>query len=141
MYALVKEEDAKREKPLPQLLKAESKTRYKVRQGDYLGKIARKFGVRVSQIKQWNGLRNNNLKIGQRLTIYPRNPSGSISSSKTGEPKPTVSGSGKTYKVLSGDSLWSISRKFSGVSVQNLKDWNNISGTKLKLGQILKVSK
>jgi membrane-bound lytic murein transglycosylase D len=142
LYALVKEEDAKREKPLPQLLKAESKTRYKVRQGDYLGKIARKFGVRVSQIKQWNGLRNNNLKIGQRLTIYPRNPSGSISSSKTSsKSKPTVSGSGKTYKVLSGDSLWSISRKFSGVSVQNLKDWNNISGTKLKLGQILKVSK
>ncbi|WP_375238093.1 LysM peptidoglycan-binding domain-containing protein [Aurantibacter sp.] len=142
LYALAKADNEKREKPLPKLLKAESKTRYTVRSGDYLGKIARKFGVRVSQIKKWNGLRNNNLRIGQRLTIYPRNPSGSISSStQKNTTKTTVSGSGKTYKVKSGDSLWSISRKYSNVSVQNLKDWNNISGTKLKLGQILKVSK
>ncbi len=145
LYALAKADNAKREKPLPQLLKAESKTRYRVKQGDYLGKIARKYGVRVSQLKKWNGLRNNNLKIGQRLTVYPRNPSGTVSSSpKKSTSKTTnktaVPGSGKTYKVKSGDSLWSISRKFSNVSVQNLKDWNNISSTKLKLGQLLKVS-
>jgi len=64
MYAYAQAEFNKREKPLPQLLKSDTKTRYRVRQGDYLGKIARKFGVRVSQIKKWNGLRSNNLKIG-----------------------------------------------------------------------------
>ena len=142
LYAHAKAEFDKREKPLPQFLDSDTKTRYKVKQGDYLGKIARKFGVRVSQIKQWNGLRNNNLKIGQRLTIYPRNgvpvsQSKAVASVK----KNTKPVNGKTYTVQQGDSLWSISQKFSGVSVQNIKDWNDISGTKLKPGMKLLVSK
>lgn len=72
IYALADADDAKREKPLPKYLELNRRIRYKVRSGDYLGRIAKKFGVRVSQIKKWNRLRNNNLKIGQRLTIYPR---------------------------------------------------------------------
>lgn len=139
MYAFAKAEFDKREKPLPQLQNADTKTRYKVKQGDYLGKIARRFGVRVSQLKQWNGLRSNSLKIGQRLTVYPRNPS-SVTKAVS-KPKSTVNFKGKTYKVKSGDSLWSISQKFSGVSVQNIKDWNDISGTNLNPGMTLKMSK
>ncbi|MBO3115243.1 LysM peptidoglycan-binding domain-containing protein [Winogradskyella sp. DF17] len=139
IYAYAKEDFNKREKPLPELLKVDSKIRYRVKSGDYLGKIARKYGVRVSQIKRWNGLRSNNLRIGQRLTIYPRNPSPAT------KPKPketTKNTKGKTtYKVKEGDSLWSIAQKFSGVSVQNIKDWNDISGNKLKIGTTLIVSK
>ncbi len=140
LYAHAKEEFNKREKPLPQFFSADTKTRYKVKQGDYLGKIARKFGVRVSQIKKWNGLRSNNLKIGQRLTIYPRNGvavNKPITSTKKNK-KPV---NGETYTVQQGDSLWSISQKFTGVSVQNIKDWNDISGTKLKPGMKLIISK
>ena len=70
IYAFAKAELDKREKPLPQFFENDTKVRYRVRSGDYLGKIERKYGVRVSQIKGWNGLRSNNLKIGQRLTIY-----------------------------------------------------------------------
>ena len=138
IYAFAKAEFDKREKPLPQLFNANARVRYRVRSGDYLGKIARRYGVRVSQIKRWNGLRSNNLKIGQRLTIYPRKP---VVSTQVSKPKTSVSASGrKTYKVKSGDSLWSIAQKFSGVSVQNLKDWNDISGNKLKIGMTLIVS-
>ncbi len=72
IYALAAADDAKREKPLPKYLELNRRIRYKVRSGDYLGRIAKKFGVRVSQIKKWNRLRNNNLKIGQRLTVYPK---------------------------------------------------------------------
>ena len=72
LYALVEEDNAKREKPLPKYLELNQRIRYKVRKGDYLGKIAKRFGVRVSQIKKWNRLRSTNLSIGQRLTIYPR---------------------------------------------------------------------
>ena len=72
LYALADTDDAKREKPLPKYLELNRRLRYKVRSGDYLGKISRKFGVRVSQIKKWNRLRSNKLKIGQRLTIFPR---------------------------------------------------------------------
>ena len=95
--------------------------------------------MRVSQLKRWNNLRSNNLSIGQRLTIYPRTHGGSSPSTPV---KKVVNSAGKqTYTVKSGDSLWTISQKFSGVSVQNIKDWNDISGNKLKIGMTLIVSK
>ena len=72
LYALADLDDAKREKPLPKYFEMDKRIRYKVRNGDYLGKIANKFGVRVSNIKRWNGLKTSNLKIGQRLYIYPK---------------------------------------------------------------------
>jgi membrane-bound lytic murein transglycosylase D len=138
IYAAAQNEFNKREKPLPQFFDSKSKVRYRVRSGDYLGKIARKYGVRVSQIKQWNGLRSNNLRIGQRLTIYPRNTIATNSSIKA---KPTSISTSKTYIVKSGDSLWSISQKFPGVSIQNIRDWNDISGNNLKPGMKLKIPK
>ncbi|NRD18541.1 LysM peptidoglycan-binding domain-containing protein [Winogradskyella eckloniae] len=138
IYAFANAEFNQREKPLPQVFSSDSKIRYRVRDGDYLGKIARKHGVRVSQLKQWNGLRSNNLKIGQRLTIYP-NKQAALNASKP--PKKVLNTEGKlTYKVKSGDSLWTIAQKYSGVSVQNIKDWNDISSNKLKIGMILIVS-
>ncbi|WP_435412460.1 LysM peptidoglycan-binding domain-containing protein [Psychroserpens mesophilus] len=141
IYAFAEKEFNKREKPLPQFFDSDSKVRYRVRSGDYLGKIARQYGVRVSQIKQWNGLRSNNLKIGQRLTIYPRKPVVSQKTATTSTVKKTINTEGKsTYKVQKGDSLWSISQKFPGVSVQNIKDWNDISSNKLKIGMTLIVS-
>ncbi|NRA91125.1 MAG: LysM peptidoglycan-binding domain-containing protein [Psychroserpens sp.] len=141
IYAFAQSEFDKREKPLPQFFDSDSKVRYRVRSGDYLGKIARKYGVRVSQIKQWNGLRNNNLRIGQRLTIYPRKPVTTSSVAKSTKPKTKINTEGKsTYMVKKGDSLWSISQKFPGVSVQNIKDWNDISGNNLKIGMTLVVS-
>lgn len=72
LYTLADADDAKREKPLPKYFEMDKRIRYKVRNGDYLGKIANRFGVRVSDIKKWNGLRNSRLKIGQRLSIYPK---------------------------------------------------------------------
>ena len=72
IYAFAKADDAKREKPLPKLVKMNNKIRYKVRKGDFLGKIARRYGVSVKKIKRWNNLRSTKLRIGQRLVIFPR---------------------------------------------------------------------
>ena len=142
IYEHVTAELNTREKPLPQFFDTKSKTRYRVKSGDYLGKIARKFGVRVSQLKRWNGLRSNNLKIGQRLTVYPAKPSvSSVKKKQSSTPQKQVNTVGKkTYKVNDGDSLWSISQKFPGVSVENIKEWNGISSSKLKIGTTLVVS-
>ncbi len=145
IYAFAKAELDKQEKPLPQLFNADSKLRYRVKSGDYLGKIARKYGVRVSQLKQWNGLRSNNLKIGQRLTIYPRNASmKTVASKQPAAPKkklPPIGPNTKTYRVKSGDTLWSISKKITGVSIDDLRKWNDISGSRLKPGMVLRLSK
>ncbi len=139
IYAFVEQENNNREKPLPELFEQPDKIRYKVRSGDYLGKIAERYGVGVSQIKRWNGLRSNNLRIGQRLTIYPRKPISSKSNTSTATT--TQKDGVKIYTVKNGDSLWSISQKFPGVSVQNIKKWNDISGNTLKPGMKLKIQK
>ena len=72
IYELADKEAASREKPLPKYFELGKRIRYKVRSGDYLGKIAHKFGVRISDLKKWNPLKSSKLKIGQRLTVYPK---------------------------------------------------------------------
>ncbi|MCI2228563.1 transglycosylase SLT domain-containing protein [Polaribacter sp. MSW13] len=72
IYTLADEDDAKREKPLPKYFEMDKRIRYKVKSGDYLGKIAKKFGIRISEIKRWNRLKNSRLKIGQKLYIFPK---------------------------------------------------------------------
>ena len=141
IYAYAKKELDSLEKPLPQLVETKNQIRYKVRSGDYLGKIAERYGVGVSQIKRWNGLRSNNLRVGQRLTIFPRKPY-TNQVAKTTRPKVSTEGAakaGKIHVVQSGDSLWTISRKYPGISVDNLKEWNGLSGNNLKPGTKLKL--
>jgi len=139
IYALAEKEFNNREKPLPQFFEQSGRIRYRVRSGDYLGKIANKYGVTVNQIKRWNNLRNSRVKIGQRLTIYPKRPvSRKTSRAVT---KTTTDGAVRIYTVKNGDSLWSISKKFPGVTVDNIKKWNDISGSKLKPGMKLKIQK
>lgn len=142
IYAYAKKELDSLEKPLPQLVETKNQIRYKVRSGDYLGKIAERYGVGVSQIKRWNGLRSNNLRIGQRLTIFPRKPydvKQVAKSTKTKVSTDAAAKAGKVHVVQSGDSLWTISRKYPGISVENLREWNGINGNNLKPGTKLKL--
>lgn len=143
IYAYAEVEDAKREKPLPKYFEASDRIRYRVRSGDYLGKIANRYGVSVNSIKRWNGLKSNDLRVGQRLTIYPRRAVASAPQTKIPNPpakKPAPKGEFKTYVVQKGDSLWLISQKYPQVSVAQLKEWNDIWSTKnLKPGTKLKI--
>lgn len=139
IYDFAKNELKEKEKELPSYVETEDRIRYRVKKGDYLGKIAERYGVGVSSIKRWNNMRNNNLRIGQYLTIYPRKPVAvSSADSKAASVK---SSNPKTYTVKSGDSLWSISKKFPGVTVQNLRAWNDMNTNSLKPGMKLKISK
>jgi membrane-bound lytic murein transglycosylase D len=137
IYDFVDTQAKEKEKELPQLVKTEDKVRYRVRKGDYLGKIAEKYGVGVSSIRRWNNMRSNNLRIGQYLTIYPRKPVAFSSNTSTA----SNSSNPKIYTVKSGDSLWSISKKFPGVTVQNLRSWNDMNTNSLKPGMKIKISK
>jgi len=145
IYAFAEADDAKREKPFPKYSEGQDVIRYRVRTGDYLGKIANKYGVSVSSIKRWNGLKNNNLRVGQRLKIYPRKPitSSSKSTKKVASKntkKPLPKGKYTTYVVKKGDSLWLISQKYPKVSANQIKEWNNIWSTRnLKPGTKLKI--
>lgn len=72
IYAYATAEANEREKPLPKYFEMSQRIRYRVKSGDYLGLIAEKYGVYVRDLKRWNNLSSTNLRIGQRLTIYPK---------------------------------------------------------------------
>lgn len=51
---------------------------YKVRSGDYLGKIAQRFGTTITLIKSWNNLTSSKIKVGQNLTIFHKEKNKSV---------------------------------------------------------------
>lgn len=116
---------------------------YRVKNGDYLGRIASRHRCTVAQIKRWNNLSSNNIRVGQRLLIY-RGGTSSGSASASSAPAKTQSSSaapasgGSTYTVKSGDTLSGIANR-NGVTVAQLKQWNGLSGNNIKVGQKLKV--
>ncbi len=120
---------------------------YRVKSGDVLGKIAMQYRCSVSQIKRWNNLKSNNIRVGQRLVLYrggkgPAPKQGS-SSSQTSQSKPStqMSSDGKylIYTIQEGDSFYSIAKNYSGVSAQNIMDFNGLSSSKIKPGMKIKI--
>ena len=102
---------------------------YIVKSGDSLWSIANKYNTTVNELKRLNGLTNDNLSLGQILTV-PTGSSGGTSGS--------TGGTSDTYTVKSGDSLWSIANKYNTI-VSTLKALNNLKSDSLSIGQILNV--
>lgn len=136
---------------------------YKVKNGDYLGRIASRHHVSVAQIKKWNHLKNNNIRVGQRLIIYrggkaPSSTSASSGKNSSGKTA-SASGSGKSaansgtakstgnfsdsgirHTVKSGESLYLIAKKYPGISANDIMNFNGI-GSSIKPGMVLKIPK
>lgn len=94
-----------------------------VQRGQALSSIAEQYGMSTSEIMSLNGIRNaNRIYAGQKLKVK---------TSKT---------IWVTYTVRSGDTLSGIATK-NGVSVSNLRSWNNLKGTRIYSGQKLKIKK
>ena len=118
--------------------------KYKVRAGDNLGAIGRKFGVSVTSLKKWNGLDDSNIKAGDFL--YVESPGIESPASASKNPPVARSSSAEnpdsesfvSHTVVSGESLWDISRKY-GVSIEEIVKWNGKNSTKVKAGEVLKV--
>ena len=139
IYAYAKADDAKREKPIPKYFNVNKRLRYRVKSGDNLSIIARKYWVTVGKIKRWNMLKSSRISIGQYLIIFPnRLPTVSKNKSKSNSYK----GKYRYYIVKQGDSLWSIAKKYPKITLQQIKKWNNIWDIKkLKPGIKLKLYK
>lgn len=111
--------------------------RYKVRSGDTVGGIARRYGVTVKQIKRWNKLnKRGTIRIGQRLKIYTRRGGGTRVARRGS--KSRGGGDVSYHRVRSGETLWTIANKYD-VSVSDLRRWNNIKGNRIKPKQKLMV--
>ena len=100
---------------------------YVVKKGDSLWSIARANGLTVDELKSLNNLSSNVLHVGDTLLIS--------SADSTGD-----DGNDNYYVVKSGDTLWSIARKYN-LSVNELKALNNLSSNALSVGQRLIVGK
>lgn len=112
---------------------------YKVRSGDVLGSIAMRHGVSLTNLKKWNNMRSNTIRVGQRLNIWLKESPRStvVASAKQTNTTPTAIPDSKTYTVQPGDTLWHISRKFEGLTVDKIKSMNNLGDNKLQPGQKL----
>ena len=125
---------------------------HRVRSGEVLGKIAIRYRVTVSQIKRWNNLRSDNIRIGQRLVIYRGGNAPVTASSSTRKQQNTdkpapphkssvpMDADYTVYTVKSGDSLYLIAKNYPGVSAQNIMDFNGIS-SKIKPGMKIRIPK
>ncbi|MEQ9426481.1 MAG: LysM peptidoglycan-binding domain-containing protein [Cyclobacteriaceae bacterium] len=113
---------------------------HRVRSGDVLGKIAMRYGVRVTDIRKWNGLRGNMIRVGQRLDIWVlpsyKNRLRAQPVAKT-VAKPVDLDGKKVHYVQPGDTLWDISRAYDGLTVDQIKKLNNLKGNGIKPGQPL----
>lgn len=72
LYDYAEKEFESIEKPLPDLYSINSKIIYKIKYGDYLGSISKKFGVKISDIMRWNNLSSDKIKENQRVIIFPK---------------------------------------------------------------------
>lgn len=116
---------------------------YRVKSGDYLGRIASRHRCTVAQIKRWNNLKSNNIRVGQRLVIYrggrPSSSASTSSSSNSQNVQTSAAAPNGTYIVKKGDVLSKIAERH-GCTVAQLKQWNNLSSNNIQIGQKLKVS-
>ena len=72
IYAYFAELDAQKRKNYPKYSEQDERIVHRVKGGEYLGKIARRYGCSVKKIQQWNNLKNDNIRVGQRLILYVR---------------------------------------------------------------------
>ncbi|MHC8969418.1 LysM peptidoglycan-binding and 3D domain-containing protein [Priestia aryabhattai] len=106
---------------------------HKVKAGETLFSISKQHNVTVEDLKKWNGLSSTLIYANQTLQI------GSTSTDSSSSSTPTTTSSNHTYTVKSGDTLYRIAKN-NGTSVQQLKDWNNLSSHLIYVNQVLKIS-
>lgn len=110
-----------------------------VESGESLFSISKEYNVSISELQSWNDLNENTLSDGQELVIYPSDSSADTSTTD----QESVSVENDTqrntyYTVKSGDTLYEIAQQH-GMSVDELRDLNNLESDNLSIGQELTV--
>lgn len=141
---------------------------YQVKRGDYLEKIAKAHNVTVADLKTWNNLKSNVVMANQQLVIVKPVAQDSVQTTMLASAKPVAEPESEEKKpakitqtatvkkavparnlakekiiihsVQPGDTLWNISRKYNGISVEDIKKKNKLKSDELKPGQKLVIS-
>ena len=129
-----------------------------VKRGEHIQNIAKHYNCTVNDLKNWNRLKGNNLVAGQKLAIYVLSRKKTekivvknnvvkpsvVTASASKQPINSQSKSKSDIKfvwhtVQSGDTLWKIAQRYDGVTVEQIKELNNLQSNNLKVGTKLKV--
>ena len=123
-------------------------TVYIVQRGDYLAKISKKYNVTLNSIKRLNNLKDDNIRIGQKLKLpgklevgEQKVPEGAFAKDPKAtakKPYAAYTGATKEYVVKSGDTLGAIAYG-NGINIRQLKELNGLTSDSLKIGQKLKI--
>ena len=123
-------------------------TVYIVQRGDYLAKISKKYNVTINSIKRLNDLKDDNIRIGQKLKLpgkievgEQKVPEGAFAKDPKAtakKPYAAYTGATKEYVVKSGDTLGAIAYG-NGINIRQLKELNGLTSDSLKIGQKLKI--
>ncbi|MBF9253524.1 LysM peptidoglycan-binding domain-containing protein [Pontibacter sp. 172403-2] len=132
------------------------KKAYLVQRGDNLLRIADKHHVTVAQLKEWNHLKGSNIRANQELVIYQAEEAEATALLASNTTAPAEATAGKdaasqkaveplnknpsVYHVQPGDTLWTISQRYKGMTVEQLKKLNKLKSNEIKPGQKLIVS-
>lgn len=129
------------------VLRKPKKQTHTVKRGETLFRLADRYNVDVYDLKQWNRLRSSALRPGQKLVILKevaetRTERLSEQGTVKGRKKVELAVRSKRYKpryhrVQDGDTLWNISQRYGGISIDRLKKMNHIRGNSLRPGQKL----
>ena len=97
-----------------------------VQPGEVLGTIARRYGVRIDEIRQWNGLQGDLIRAGQPLTLLLSGAGSPPAPTPVAEPN-TWSGAFRWHTVQAGESFWSIASQYPGVSMADILSANDVA--------------
>ncbi len=108
-----------------------------VKSGENLGLIAKKYKCTVTDLRNWNNLNGSTIHPNQKLKVYEP-----VSQTKTEVVKTANGNVEYIYHIVRrGDTLWEIAKQYDGVTVNQIRQLNNITNSrKIKPGQKLKVA-
>ncbi|WP_162054982.1 lytic transglycosylase domain-containing protein [Pontibacter pamirensis] len=142
-----------KEEPAVAVTAADKKSTYIVQRGDNLTQIALRHQVTIAQLKEWNDLKGSSIKPDQKLIIYKQATAVEepvlLASNEEVQPaakatakqvKESVQAEQVIHHVQPGDTLWNISRKYDGISIEQIKKLNKLKSDNLKPGQKLILS-
>jgi len=113
---------------------------YRVESGDNLGFISEKFGVSVSQLRSWNNLYSNTIRVNQKLAVYvSQKMAAQLGIAIPAKATPKVEAGYIVHTVKQGDTLWTIAKQYPGVSETDIIKINNLRSDRVYPGQTLKI--
>ncbi|MDN6640253.1 MAG: LysM peptidoglycan-binding domain-containing protein, partial [Tetragenococcus sp.] len=112
---------------------------YTVQPGDSVWLIANNNGITMDELRSWNNIQNDFVYAGQELVVEQGNNSSGSNNSNSNSGSSDNNSGGSSYTVQSGDSVWLIANN-NGITMDELRSWNNIENDFVYPGQELTVS-